>query len=99
MTSSAKGDADYTTLAAQVVAGPVLFAPDDARQRLAGWLADLPPAQAAAVKALAEQFPKVRTILEGIAEASPYLFDLMRADGARLERLLRCHPDTHMRKL
>src|SRR5450830_1291579 len=99
MTSSAKDDADYASLAAQVVAGPVLFAPDDARERLAGWLADLPAEQAAAIGALAERFPKTRTILEGIAEASPYLFDLVRADAVRIERLLRCDPDTHMAKL
>ena len=35
----------------------------------------------------AGQFPRANTILLGIAEASPYLFDLMRADAARVIRL------------
>ncbi len=32
----------------------------------------------------------------GIAEASPYLFDLARADAARLIRLLDCEPELHL---
>ena len=36
------------------------------------------------------------TILLGIAEFSPYLFDLIRADAARLVRLLNCEPETHL---
>ena len=39
---------------------------------------------------------KARTILLGLAEFSPYLFDLVRADAARLIRLLRCEPETHL---
>ena len=96
MTSSAKGDADRPRLAAQFVDGPRAFAPDEARQRLAGWLAELEPAQASAITRLAEQFPHVRAILEGIAEASSYLFDLVRADAARLIRLLECDPELHL---
>ena len=41
----------------------------------------------------------VRTILLGIAEAAPYLFDLLRADGARALRLLGCEPDRHLAEL
>jgi glutamate-ammonia-ligase adenylyltransferase len=35
----------------------------------------------------------------GIAEASPYLFDLLRADGARVIRLLGCEPEPHLAQL
>ena len=48
MTSSAKDCADRHCLAARFVEGPHLFAPDEARQRLAGWLGDLAPEQAGA---------------------------------------------------
>jgi glutamate-ammonia-ligase adenylyltransferase len=99
MISSAKGDADSASLAALVVTGPVVYAAPEAAQRLDGWLADLPPEQAAAMSALAAQFPKVRTLIEGIAEASPYLFDLARADAGRLIRLLQCQPDAHFAML
>ena len=76
MTSSAKGDADQHRLAARFVDGPHVSAPDKAEQRLADWLTDLAPAQAAAIDDLTGQFPRAKTILLGIAEASPYLFDL-----------------------
>ena len=99
MTSSAKGDADRPCLAARFVEGPRLFAPDEAQQRLAGWLGDLAPEQASAIRGFADRFPLTRTILEGIAEASSYLFDLMRADAARLIRLLGCDPESHLTEL
>ena len=50
MTSSAKGDADRQCLAARFVEGPRLFAPAEAQQRLAGWLGDLAPEQASAIR-------------------------------------------------
>jgi glutamate-ammonia-ligase adenylyltransferase len=96
MTSSADGDADKDCLAARFVDGPHLFAPDKAAQRLADWLTDLATEQATAVDDLFARFPRARTILLGIAEASPYLFDLMRADGARALRLLACEPEPHL---
>src|SRR3954451_14256864 len=99
MTSSAKGCADRQCLAALFVEGPRLFAPDEAEHRLAGWLGDLAPEQAGAIRDLADRHPQAKTILEGIAESSPYLFDLMRADAARLIRLLGCDPDSHLAEL
>ncbi|MEA2891807.1 MAG: [glutamine synthetase] adenylyltransferase / [glutamine synthetase]-adenylyl-L-tyrosine [Bradyrhizobium sp.] len=99
MTSSAKGCASRLCLAARFVEGPRLFAPEEARQRLAGWLGDLAPEQAGAIRDLADRYPISRDILEGIAETSPYLFDLMRADAARLIRLLECDPDFRLAEL
>ena len=90
MNSSAKGDADRHCLAARFVDGPHVSAPDKAEQRLADWLADLAPEQAAAIDDLITRFPRAKTILLGIAEASPYLFDLVarrwraRAPAARM---------------
>src|SRR5215203_6476447 len=99
MTSSANGDADQHHLAARFVDGPHVAAPDKAEQRLAHWLTDLAPAQAAAIDDLTARFPRAKTILLGIAEASPYLFDLLRADGARAIRVLGCAPELHLAKL
>jgi glutamate-ammonia-ligase adenylyltransferase len=99
MTSSAKGDADRYCLAARFVDRPHVSAPDGAEQQLANWLSDLAPDQAAAIDDLCARFPLARTILQGIAEASPYLFDLIRADAARLIRLLECEPDRHLAAL
>jgi glutamate-ammonia-ligase adenylyltransferase len=99
MTSSANGDADRSCLAARFVDGPRLFAPVEAEQRLEGWLADLEPEQSAAIRDFADRFARVRTILLSVAEASPYLFDLLRADPDRAIRLLRCDPDAHLAAL
>src|SRR5882762_7617784 len=99
MNSSAKGDADQHGLAARFVDGPHVAAPDQAEQRLADWLTDLAPEQAAGIADLVARFPRARTILLGIAEFSPYLFDLVRADAARLIRLLACDPEAHLAQL
>jgi len=99
MISSAKGDADQRRLAARVVDGPHVSAPAEAEQRLAGWLVDLEPRQAAAIRELAARYPRLNTMLLGIAEASPYLFDLLRADAARAIRLFGCTPELHLARL
>ncbi|MGM4927201.1 bifunctional [glutamine synthetase] adenylyltransferase/[glutamine synthetase]-adenylyl-L-tyrosine phosphorylase [Tardiphaga sp. 619_E2_N8_5] len=98
MTSAATGEGQLP-LAAQFVSGPQLFAPADAEQRFGEWLADIAPDDAAAFRAITDQFPHARVILLGIAEASPYLFDLIRADAARALRLLHCDPDRHLTTL
>src|SRR5438477_3153874 len=98
MISSAPGNADKRPLAAQFVAGPHVSAPGKAEQRLNDWLAELEPAQSAAIDQLTDH-PHAKDILLGIAEFSPYLFDLMRADAARLKRLLACDPESHLEAL
>jgi [glutamine synthetase] adenylyltransferase / [glutamine synthetase]-adenylyl-L-tyrosine phosphorylase len=99
MIPSAKGDADQHRLAARFVDGPHVSAPDQAEQRLADWLTGLAPEQAAAIDDLVVRFPLAGTILFGIAEASPYLFDSVRADAARLIRLLDCEPEPYLAQL
>lgn len=99
MILSTDGDADRSSLAARFVDGPHVAAPDRAEQRLAEWLADLKPEHRVAIREIAEEFPRAKVILLGIAEASPYLFDLMRADAARLLRLLESEPDRHLAEL
>jgi glutamate-ammonia-ligase adenylyltransferase len=99
MNSSAKGDADHLCLAARFVDGPHVSVPDKAEQRLADWLTDLAPEQAAAIDDLTVRFPLAKTILLGIAEASPYLFDLVCADSARAIRLLESEPEAYLARL
>src|ERR1700722_4492557 len=94
MNSSAKA-----ALAARFVEGPHVSAPDKAELRLTDWLTGLAGEQAAAIDALLARFPLVKTILLGIAEASPYLFDLVRADSARAIRVLECEPERYLAHL
>ncbi|MDB5547279.1 MAG: Glutamate-ammonia-ligase adenylyltransferase [Tardiphaga sp.] len=96
MTSSAIDEADPAGLAARFKDAPHVRSPADARRRLADWLGAIDPAQARAIEALAASHPRCDAILLGLVEASPYLFDLIRADAARIARLLACAPETYL---
>jgi glutamate-ammonia-ligase adenylyltransferase len=99
MNLSAPGNAErHHQLAARFVEGPYVAAPDEAEQRLGDWLSGLEPAQSAAIDALLDH-ANAKKILRGIAEFSPYLFDLVRADAARLTRILACDPESHLASL
>ncbi|WOH48668.1 bifunctional [glutamine synthetase] adenylyltransferase/[glutamine synthetase]-adenylyl-L-tyrosine phosphorylase [Bradyrhizobium sp. sBnM-33] len=87
-----------SALAARFVSGPHIAANSNAEQRLRDWLAELEPAQAAEIGLWLDR-PLARAILLGIVEFSPYLFDLIRADAARLIRLLACDPEQHLAAL
>ncbi len=43
--------------------------------------------------------PQVKALIEGIAEGSPYLWDLIRADPARLSALLYADPERYFASL
>ena len=87
-----------SALAARFVSGPHITASSNAEHRLGDWLAELEPPQAAEIGAWLDR-PPARAILLGIAEFSPYLFDLIRADATRLLRLLACDPEQHLTSL
>src|SRR5437868_13000488 len=98
MNSSAPGNAEGQGLATRFVDGPFLSASSNAEQVFNDWLSELEPAQSAALDGALEQ-PFARRVLLGIVEFSPYLFDLVRADAARLIRLLKCDPQAHLAAL
>src|ERR1700761_7065928 len=92
-------DVESTSLAARFVGGPYLADPQKAEQRLDDWLSDLAPDLAAEFKDLLARFATARRIFAGLAEASPYLFALVRADASRALGVLCCDPDTHLAQL
>jgi [glutamine synthetase] adenylyltransferase / [glutamine synthetase]-adenylyl-L-tyrosine phosphorylase len=101
-----RGDADAnvksTALVARFAGGPHLSASSDAERRLGDWLAELEPEQSGEIVELLDRpldRSLAKTILLGIIEYSPYLFDLIRADAARLIRLLGCEPESHLATL
>jgi glutamate-ammonia-ligase adenylyltransferase len=62
--------------------------------RVSEWLASRKSTIAGkALKSLVVKHPALASLVAGIAEASPYLWDLIRADPARLLRLLHSDPD------
>ena len=85
-----------TTLAQQVVDAPRVFAPKEAKARVAQWLAEIgrkPPGKS--VKRLIIASPKVEALLGGIADGSPFLWDLIASDPARLVAILESEPEAH----
>ncbi|AMA57269.1 bifunctional [glutamine synthetase] adenylyltransferase/[glutamine synthetase]-adenylyl-L-tyrosine phosphorylase [Bradyrhizobium sp. CCGE-LA001] len=96
MNHSAPGNADKhgESLAARFAEAPCVAASTTDETRFSNWLAELEPAQSARLESLLVR-PFARDILTGIAEFSPYLFELVRADPMRLIRLLECDPDAH----
>ena len=101
MTLRGIGDANVrsTSLAVRFVTGPYLSAPDAAERRLSDWLSDLASEQTREFESLFARFPHAKRIFASIAEASPYLFDLVRADPDRALRVLQSQPDRHLIQL
>lgn len=82
---------DEDALASRLVAAPVLDDRDAARRRLD----DLLEEGAEELAALAT-VASVRALLEGVAEASPFLWGLIDRDPARAARVLSCPPETRL---
>jgi [glutamine synthetase] adenylyltransferase / [glutamine synthetase]-adenylyl-L-tyrosine phosphorylase len=87
------------TLAERIVTAPYLIEAKAARARLSEWLADLPGTQAQLLGALLAAHPTLDTLLQSLAESSPYLWELVSGDAARFLRLLACDPDQHLTTL
>jgi glutamate-ammonia-ligase adenylyltransferase len=86
-------------LADMLAVAPKLSAPKDARGKLADWLGEI--ARSAEGKGLKQALGAAtpRDVFAAIAEASPYLWDLVRADPQRCLALLRSEPDAHFAAL
>jgi glutamate-ammonia-ligase adenylyltransferase len=83
------------SLAGRVTTAPKVFSPETARGLLQR---DLGQAIVRFAPIFAEN-PAVGTLIEGIAEGSPYLWDLIRADPERCLTLLTADPDRHLSAL
>ena len=86
-------------LAGRIVTAPQLIEPKLARTRVADWLAGLAPAEAKSLKAMLATHPILSTLLESLAESSPYLWELASRDPKALLKLLGADPDRHLTEL
>ncbi|MSO67885.1 MAG: bifunctional [glutamine synthetase] adenylyltransferase/[glutamine synthetase]-adenylyl-L-tyrosine phosphorylase [Pseudolabrys sp.] len=86
-------------LAGRIVTAPQLIEPKLARTRVADWLAGLAPAEAKPLKAMLATHPILSTLLESLAESSPYLWELASRDPKALLKLLGADPDRHLTEL
>ena len=91
--------ASPTSLAARISAVPQLSDAQAARERVAEWLAGLPPEEGRRLNALLADHPRVVTLLEALSESSPFLWELASREPARLMRLLNSEPDAHFAAL
>ena len=81
-------------------AGALPLSSVDGLTRVAAWLADIEAdAVGKALTTLNDEYPKLADILASIAETAPYLWDLIRADPARLLRLVTSDPDSALAAL
>ena len=87
------------SLATRIVTAPRLLEPKAARARLADWLSGLDAAEAKPLKALVSAQQTLNTVLESLAESSPFLWELASSDPQRLLRLLDSDPDRHLAAL
>jgi glutamate-ammonia-ligase adenylyltransferase len=88
------------TLASRIVSAPQLSAPKEARSRVADWLVDIKgDAAGKAIKTLLAANPVLNALIEGLADGSPYLWQLASAEPQRLLLLLQSDPDRHLEAL
>ncbi len=97
--SAAPTPSDAATLAGRIVTAPRLLDRKLAQARVAEWLAGLPAAAAKALKAVFAAHPTVNTLMESLAESSPFLWDLASREPERLVRLMGAEPDMHLADL
>ena len=72
-------------LAVRVATAPLLSSPKEARQKVGAWLRDIGRTAAGRnLKQLLAGSKPLLSLLEGIADGSPYLWDLASAEPARL---------------
>ena len=97
------GELAERALAERIKTAPQLRAPEEARKRLNSWLADVAKgrrkATAKSLDGLLRRKPKVRDLLLGLADGSPYLWDLVTADARRLVSVLEADPDQRLQVL
>ena len=88
------------TLAQRIADAPRLAAPKEARAEVQAWLGEVGRTTAGkALERVLADAPKALALLAGLAESSPYLWDLASAEPARLRTLLDADPDAHFASL
>ena len=81
--------ASASSLAERVVSAPQVLSNEAARALVIRDIGDQ-------LEPLFVRHPNVRELIQGIAEGSPYLWDLIRANPARLGAILTANPEQHL---
>ncbi|MFG1298619.1 bifunctional [glutamine synthetase] adenylyltransferase/[glutamine synthetase]-adenylyl-L-tyrosine phosphorylase [Xanthobacter sp. V3C-3] len=88
--------ADRPPLALQMREAPVLADRETAKIKLSHAIEALAPADRVALEGLLERAPDARDVCLAMAEASPFLTEVVRAEPARLLRVLSRDPAVHL---
>ena len=96
---ASQAGANAVKLADRIASAPRLSDKKGAHARVTAWLSELSSKEAKPIEILLGERPIIRTLLEGLAESSPYLWDLASREPERLLRLLQADPDDHLRVL
>jgi len=87
-------DTAHGTLAQRIAAAPQLHAADAARGRVADWLGEIAETPAGqALRRLLADHPTLDALITGLADGSPYLWDLAQRSPERLTALLEAEPE------
>lgn len=84
-------------LAARIVTGPYPSEDPAGRGAFEAWLAETPVS--AALRDIFKTCPKAEALIVGLADYSPFLWELARSDGERLVRILQSPPETRFSAL
>jgi glutamate-ammonia-ligase adenylyltransferase len=88
-----------TSLAARIVVAPRLIDSAATAAILSAWLDEVDEDCATAIRALLQEHPVLRTLLQSVSESSPFLWDLAHRAPHRLLALLRSDPDRYFAEL
>ncbi len=85
-------------LVRRIVCAPGVSDPEKTRARVAAWLDSIAATEAgASLRRLLADHPPAAALIEGVAEGSPFLWDIIEADPGRLLAVLEADPDTRLR--
>jgi glutamate-ammonia-ligase adenylyltransferase len=87
------------SLAARIVTAPKLVDAKGAAARVTEWVETAAAGEAKRLKTLFAAHSVLDTLLQGLAEHSPYLWELVSSEPQRLVRLLDADPDAHFTNL
>src|SRR5437588_6812519 len=99
-TPKAAAKKSVQALAPAIAAAPRLGDRKASQDRLTEWLSDIDRSAAGkSIKQLIDQAPKTEALLLGLADGSPYLWDLATTEPDRLLAVLNADPGEHLAAL
>jgi glutamate-ammonia-ligase adenylyltransferase len=94
------GDVQSAALAHRITRAPELASPATARALVKDWFTEITPsAQATAIKRLLADHPMLHRLMEGLADGSPYLWDLVCASPQRVVAFLEDDPERRFERI